>query len=416
MAKAILMPKQGITVENCFLGEWHVKIGDPVKLGTILFDYETDKAVFECPSEVEGTVLAVLREQGDIVPVLTPVAVIGAPGEDVSTFLSAKPAAKTPSQTESAPKEAVPSPAGSGQAAVYQASGEIHASPRAKILAEKQNIDLRTVLPTGPQGRILEMDVRNASVAEAIAVPATPAPDLPYTVEELTNIRKIIGKAMSESLASMAQLTHTLSYDASDVLKYHAWLKKEMETSGLPKITLNDIVIYAVSRVLHGFRELNGHLVNGTTMHYFKQVNMGVATDTPRGLMVPTLFGADQKTLAEIANASKDIIAKAVSGKIDPDLLKNGSFTISNLGTLDIEHFTPIINPPQTGILGVNTIQARVRFDASGQPEFYRAMGLSLTYDHRAIDGAGASRFLKELKEYLQEFSVRIGREPIGLR
>jgi pyruvate dehydrogenase E2 component (dihydrolipoamide acetyltransferase) len=414
MAKAILMPKQGITVETCFLGEWHVKIGDTVSTGSILFDYETDKAVFECPSEVEGTVLAVLREQGDIVTVLTPVAVIGAPGEDISAFLTVKPVVKKTAEIEASSKESVSSAAIPQTVGVYQARGETHASPRAKKLAEKQNIDLRTVLPTGPKGRILEMDVRNASVSESIA-PA-PSPDLPYTVEELTNIRKIIGKAMSESLTSMAQLTHTLSYDATDVLKYHSWLKKEIDLSGLPKITLNDIVIYAVSRVLHGFRELNGHLINGTTMHYFKQVNMGVATDTPRGLMVPTLFGADQKTLVEIANASKDIITKAVSGKIDPDLLKNGSFTISNLGTLDIEHFTPIINPPQTGILGVNTILARVRFDASGNPEFYRAMGLSLTYDHRAIDGAGASRFLKELKEYLQEFSVRIGREPIGLR
>jgi len=416
MAKAILMPKQGITVETCFLGEWHVKVGDVVSIGTMLFDYETDKAVFECPSELEGTVLALLREQGDIVPVLTPVAVIGAPGEDVSAYLTAKPAVKTVAKTEVATNEAVSSPAISSTANVYQAVGEIFASPRAKKLAEKQNIDLRTVAPSGPKGRILEMDVRNASVLTGDILSPAPTVELPYTVEELTNIRKIIGKAMAESLSSMAQLTHSLSYDATDVLQYSAWLKKEMTISGLPKITLNDIVIYAVSRVLHGFRELNGHLINGTTMHYFKQVNMGVATDTPRGLMVPTLFGADQKTLVEIANASKDLIAKAVSGKIDPDLLKNGSFTISNLGTLDIEHFTPIINPPQTGILGVNTILARVRFDAAGNPEFYRAMGLSLTYDHRAIDGAGASRFLKELKEYLQEFSVRIGREPIGLR
>lgn len=262
----------------------------------------------------------------------------------------------------------------------------------------------------------MERDIRAASVSESVTVPQAPVLELPYVVEELSNIRKIIGKSMADSLASMAQLTHTLSYDATDVLKFHAGLKKEAETSNLPRITLNDILIYAVSRVLPRFRELNGHLINGTTMHYFKQVNVGVATDTPRGLMVPTLFGADQKTLAEIAVASKDIIEKAVSGRINPDLLKNGSFTISNLGTLDIEHFTPIINPPQTGILGVNNIQVKVRFDAAGQPEFYRAMGLSLTYDHRAIDGAGASRFLKELKEYLQEFSVRIGREPIGYR
>jgi len=221
---------------------------------------------------------------------------------------------------------------------------------------------------------------------------------------------------MSESLSTMAQLTHTLSYDATDVLQFHASLKDQTTKDLLPKITLNDILLFAVSRVLKNYRDLNANLIGGTKMHYYNHMHIGIATDTPRGLVVPTLKNVDRMTLAEIATSSKELIAKAISGRIDPDLLKNGSFTISNLGTLDIEHFTPIINPPQTGILGVNTIMIRTKLDPSGLPVFYRAMGLSLTYDHRAIDGAGASRFLKELKEYLQTFSTRIAAEAIGLK
>lgn len=413
MAKAVLMPKQGITVETCFLGGWNVKVGDSVSVGTVLFDYETDKAVFECPSEVEGTVLALLCQEGDVVPVLTPVCVIGAPGEDISALLPKKapgraenPTAEplhTDSQKPVSPTVLVETKT--------DPNAPVIASPRAKILAEKQNIDLQSVTPSGPHGRIVEIDVRNASIQSE-----KPQTEVAYTVEELPNIRKLIGRAMSESLATMAQLTHTLSYDCTDVLQFHASLKDQTAKDLLPKITLNDIILYAVSRVLKNFRDLNANLIGGTKMHYFKHMNIGVATDTPRGLVVPTLNGVDQLTLAGIASASKDLIAKAVSGRIDPDLLKNGSFTISNLGTLDIEHFTPIINPPQTGILGVNTITIRTRLDTSGLPIFYRAMGLSLTYDHRAIDGAGASRFLKELKEYLQTFSTRIAAEAIGLK
>ncbi|HOW37361.1 MAG TPA: dihydrolipoamide acetyltransferase family protein [Bacillota bacterium] len=414
MVKAVLMPKQGITVESCFLGGWNVKVGDAVSIGTVLFDYETDKAVFECPSEVEGTVLALLCQEGDVVPVLTPVCIIGAPGEDISDFAPQKKSEGSPA-LQSVPSEE-PLKSSSSKTSVpisHDPNSPLLASPRAKKLAEKQNIDLRSVVPTGPKGRIVEIDVRDASLPRETIQPES-EPD--YVVEELPNIRKLIGRAMSESLSTMAQLTHTLSYDATDVLQFHASLKDQTTKDLLPKITLNDILLFAVSRVLKNYRDLNANLIGGTKMHYYNHMHIGIATDTPRGLVVPTLKNVDRMTLAEIATSSKELIAKAISGRIDPDLLKNGSFTISNLGTLDIEHFTPIINPPQTGILGVNTIMIRTKLDPSGLPVFYRAMGLSLTYDHRAIDGAGASRFLKELKEYLQTFSTRIAAEAIGLK
>ena len=143
-------------------------------------------------------------------------------------------------------------------------------------------------------------------------------------------------------------------------------------------------------------------------MRYFDHVNMGIATDTPRGLLVPTLFGADTMTLSEIAIKSKVLSNDAIKGGINPELLQGGTFTVSNVGTMGIESFTPVINPPQTGILGVNTLETRVKLGKNGEMIPYTAMNLSLTFDHRALDGAPAGRFLKELKEYLENFSYNL--------
>ena len=176
------------------------------------------------------------------------------------------------------------------------------------------------------------------------------------------------------------------------------------DSSGLlDTITYNDMILFAVSRVLKNHPALNAHFL-GDHIRYFDHVHLGVAVDTPRGLIVPTIFNADCKSLGEIAKESKELAAAAQGGAISPDLLTGASFTVSNLGTLDIEMFTPIINPPQTGILGVNCMVDRVR-TVDGQVTVYPAMGLSLTYDHRALDGAPASRFLKELKTAMEQFT-----------
>ncbi len=206
----------------------------------------------------------------------------------------------------------------------------------------------------------------------------------------------------------MAQLKHTLSFDCTNVMAFRQYLKDNAEKLQLPPITINHIVIFAVSRVIKNHKDLNAHLLGGDTMRYFEHVNIGIATDTPRGLLVPTLFGADLLSLSEIAAKAKKLSADAIEGKISPDLLTGASFTISNVGTMGIESFTPVINPPQTGILGVNTMETRVKLGKNGEIVPYTAMGLSLSYDHRALDGAPASRFLKELKEYLENFSYNL--------
>ena len=209
---------------------------------------------------------------------------------------------------------------------------------------------------------------------------------------------------MHESLANMAQLTHNSSFDATEIMAYRKKLKAAAESMELPNITVNDIIIYAASRMLKKHPDLNSHFL-GDSMRYFKHVHMGIAVDTPRGLLVPTLFNADTKSLAEIAKESKELAKAAQSGSIDPSLLSGASFTISNLGNFGVEHFTPVINPPQTAILGVDCIIERVR-TKDGSIEVYPAMGLSLTYDHRAVDGAPASRFLMDMRKALENFTA----------
>ena len=424
-ATPVTMPKSGITVESCILTKISVKVGDKVKKGDNIFSYETDKSSFDQEAETEGEVLAIFYAEGDEVPVGSNVLVIGEHGVDASCFApdgaaapqaeEIKPAATSAAVTVSAPAAT----AASASAAAKSDNGRIFASPRAKNLAEKLGVDLATATPTGPNGRIIERDVREASVNPKVA-PASPETSAPavskaesadvkaFKDEKMSNIRKVIAKNMVMSLSTMAQLTHTLSFDCTNVMEFRKYLKDNAEKLKLPNITVNNIIVFAVSRVLKNHRDLNANLINGDTMRYFEHTNIGIATDTPRGLLVPTLFGADLMSLSEIAVKSKKLSSDAIDGKLSPDLLTGGSFTVSNVGTMGIESFTPVVNPPQTGILGVNTLETRVKLGKNGEIIPYTAMSLSLSYDHRALDGAPASRFLKELKEYLENFSFNL--------
>lgn len=424
MANPVLMPKQGITVESCILTKWNVKVGDKVKVGDVLFSFETDKSSIDYAAETEGEVLALLYEEGDEVPVLTAVAVLGKKGEDISAF---KASGNAPKAAEVKAEEVKAAPAETpveqtavsvhetAQATAASDGGRIFASPRAKNLADKLGVELSNVAATGPDGRIIERDVRKASVdnrfAQSDASNALKAESIDvqaYKDEKMSGIRKVIAKNMVASLSTMAQLTHTLSFDCTNVMEFRKFLKDNAEKLKLPNITVNNIIVFAVSRVIKNHRDLNAHLINGDTMRYFEHVNVGIATDTPRGLLVPTLFGADLMSLSEIAVKSKKLSGDAIDGKIAPDLLTGGSFTVSNVGTMGIESFTPVVNPPQTGILGVNTLETRIKLGKNGEMIPYTAMSLSLSYDHRALDGAPASRFLKELKEYLENFSFNL--------
>jgi len=206
---------------------------------------------------------------------------------------------------------------------------------------------------------------------------------------------------MVASLSSMAQLTLNASFDATAILGFRASLKANAEAMGIGNITLNDIVLYAAAKTLKNHPSLNAHLVDDT-MRIYGAVNLGVAVDTERGLLVPCITGADSLSLCELSARAKAVIADAGKGVLDADAAKIATFTVTNLGGLGIESFTPVINPPQTGILGVNNITRRPLEDGGSYP----CMALSLTFDHRALDGAPAARFLKELCVNLENFGL----------
>jgi len=451
MATPVIMPRQGQTVESCIITKWHKQKGDRVEPGDILFTYETDKATFEEEARVSGILLEVFFDEGDDVPVLTNVCVIGEEGEDVSSFrpdgqkdsgdaeVGMVEGDVTENKAET-PTEVVSQPGTDGK------DGRLKISPRARNLAEKAGVDYRQAVPTGPEGRIIERDIRDlikkgtmvtraamdkymdmdgreikgtglggrittkdieSAASAAVTIPAS-APikeELQYYEDvKLSNVRRIIAKSMHESLINSAQLTLNSSFDATEILEFRKELKASGEKLGLDRITLNDIILFAVSRTLLNHKELNAHFL-GDTIRLFNTVNLGVAVDTERGLMVPTIFNADKKSLKEISMEARKLAEQCREGKISPDYLTGGTFTVTNLGALGIESFTPVINPPQTAILGVNTIMQRARM-VDGEIEYYPAMGLSLTFDHRAVDGAPAARFLKELSENLEHFRL----------
>lgn len=418
MAVAVIMPRQGQSVESCIITKWHKKAGDPVAIGDLLFSYETDKASFDEEAKVSGTMLAVLAQEGDDVPCLQNVCVIGNQGEDISAFTAgtAAPAAEEKKAEAPAAEIKQEAPAATG---VAQEGDRLHVSPRARNAAANINLDASLAIPTGPNGRIIERDIIELSksgaafaerpaAAKAAAAAPQAAPAGEFEDVPLPNIRKKIAKAMHESLSSMAQLTHSSSFDATGILAFRKQVKDNAEALGLENITLNDIVVYAVSRVLGNHKDLNAHYLDDK-MRYFSNVHIGMAVDTPRGLLVPTIFNANRLSLNEIARETKQIAKEAQEGNISPDKLTGASFTISNLGALGVENFTPVINPPQTGILGVCSIQTKLKM-VGGEAKPYQAMGLSLTYDHRALDGAPASRFLQELCRTLENFSILLAK------
>ena len=465
MANVVIMPKQGQSVESCIVTEFKKKVGDKVAAGDILFSYETDKASFEEEAKVEGTVLAVFFKDGDEIPCLTNVMVIGNAGESFAEFdpsASGQPSAAGspagPSASQAAPATtgaeagaAVPADGTSpkpivpeaGTAVPEGASGNSGAvSPRARKLAEEKGVNLSQVAGSGPYGRVIERDVKAAAVnltglakakmAEGgMAAPAAgsglagtvKAGDLKvwkanhtdiagegaeFEVVKMSNMRKLIAKSMYNSLQNSAQLTHMLGADARKVQALRKKAKKAFEEGKIDtNITVNDFVCFAVIKALKKFPNLNSHCL-GDAMRIFRSVNLGCAVDTERGLMVPAIPHADELNIIGLSKQLKKIAEDAKKGCINPDLLspEAASFTVSNLGGFGVEWFTPIINVPQSAILGVCNIVSRPKDIGGGVVAFVPYMGLSLTYDHRAVDGGEATRFLKQIAIEIENLEV----------
>jgi pyruvate dehydrogenase E2 component (dihydrolipoamide acetyltransferase) len=447
MATLIIMPKQGQSVESCIITEMKQK-GDKVSKGEILFAYETDKASFEEESPVDGVILETFFNEGDEVPVLTNVMVLGAEGESIDEFRPGSEKTATvidetkavkpeneildnelPLKASTEPKVSPLGEVGGGRSFV---------SPRAKWLADKKGIDVSKLNGSGPQGRIIERDVLAATetalkltpLAKKIAqedpslqaaaatglAQSVKAADLTiknpvygtdFEMKPISNMRKLIAKAMHASLQNSAQLTHHLGADARNILALRKKAKAAYENGSSANITLNVLICYATIKALKKFPQVNAHLM-GDGMKLFNKVHFGLAVDTDRGLMVPVIKNADDLTIQGLSNQFKEVAAACRKGSIDPDLLAPdaASFTVSNLGNYGVEIFTPVINLPQVAILGVNTIIPRPKDLGDGVYGFVPYLGLSLTYDHRALDGGEATRFVKQVAIEIENLEI----------
>ena len=400
MADLVLMPQLGISEETAILAEFYVKKGDQVKSGQRLFSLETGKSSFDFESEYDGYVLELLCAEGDELPIKSPVMAIGVEGETYSAPAAAAPASEE--KKEEVKAAAAPVAVAEVAVAASRADGKVAISPRAKKLADKAGLtDFSDVVATGAEGRIIERDIiarlDRAPVAAKVeapvaAVAAVSGPE--YTDEPISRMRKVIAENMHASLSNMAQLTLNASFDATELLNFRK-AAKAGAVPGFEKVTINDLVLFAVAKTLPEFPDLNAHFL-GDTMRRFNTVNLGFACDTEKGLMVPVIKNAETLKLRDLSAKAKSLAAAAQSGSLAPADMAGGSFTVSNLGSLGITSFTPVINPPQTAILGVCATETKIRLE-NGGPVFYQAMGLSLTFDHRAFDGAPAAKFLKAL-------------------
>jgi pyruvate dehydrogenase E2 component (dihydrolipoamide acetyltransferase) len=434
MAEQIILPRQGQSVETCLILKWKKQEGAEVKAGEVLVEVETDKAAFEVESTAAGTLLKILHQEGEDVPVLSALAIVGQPGEDISsmtataeTASSGEPAAATIPTGPAEAEAAAPRPVEETLSAQTPPGRKVAISPRARRAAEKTGLNPEQILASlpehhgsGPRGRILEQDVHQAvkrvgapaqapevAPGGAAAPPAAPAAaDFPGPVNEVPvkGVRKLIAERMHASLQGSAQYTLHASAGAENLLAYRRKLKASAEELGLQSITINDLLNYAVARLLVRFPAVNSHFLGDKSLQ-FERVHLAVAVDTPRGLMVPVIRNASLLSLKQITAEAARLRRACLENTVTPDELNGGTFTVSNMGTLGIEGFTPVLNPPQVAILGVGSLQLKP-VEREGEVVFRRFLSLSLTANHQILDGAPAAAFLNELCRALEGFEL----------
>ena len=415
MAIPVEVPKLGNTVEECLIAKWRKHKGDSVSAGEVVAEIETDKATFEVAAPADGTVLETFFDEGALVPVFTNLFVIGDAGESADAFRPQGAAAPAAVATEAPP---TPTPDAPKVAQAVPPALSASLSPRARRFAEEHDFHPAAVRGSGPAGRILEEDLRKqyyesprvSSLAkkrlhEGMEVGGDGSGtagmvlsgDLVPPATRISGIREKIARRMRESLTNTAQYTLHTSANAGGLLLIRAKIKA---STGVPDININDLVTFCTVQALLEVPDVNAEFIDGK-IYKHREVHIGFACDTPRGLMVPVIRDAHKLTAGELSVKMKELTAKAVQGTISVDDLSGATFTVSNLGGLGIESFTPLLNPPQVAILGVDAIQLKpVRRE--GRIEFIDAIGLSITLDHQVIDGAPGARFLKVVKEKIE--------------
>lgn len=446
MASVIIMPKQGLLMEEGTITKWLAKEGEQTTEGAPLFEMETDKLTITMDSTATGTVLKILHPEGDTVPITQPIAIVGEPGEDISGLLGDAPAATPRAAENPRASAAEAAPAAAPVPAVEHAPGErVFSSPRARLRAEENGVDIAAVPGSGPDGLVVERDVQNyianqpavtplaanqariqgidlsgltgtgpngkittedLHIASAAVEPAPAAEPIPGQLtrgtrtEAMSGMRKVISRNMLTSKSTNAQTNHRMVVDMTAAVA----LRRQYKALGI-KISYNDIIVRACAKALQDFPIVNAS-VDGSDIVYHDYVNIGTAVSVPGGLIVPVIRDADIIGLTGIAAKSAELIEKAREGRLTEADYHGGTFTVSSLGMFDLDDFVAIINPPESAILAVGKIAKTpvvVTDDESEDQVVIKSMcALCLSYDHRIIDGAEAAKFLQKLKSYLQ--------------
>lgn len=412
MAEVVYMPKLSDTMTEGVVAEWHKKVGDAVSSGDLLADIETDKATMEFESFYDGVLLHIGVEKGKAAPVNEILAIIGQAGEDVNAII-ASAGAQTESKTEAAPvaepvKAASSSPAPSVQPAAQVASvaqvaapvvneGRIIASPLAKKIAEEKGLSLAVIQGSGEGGRIVKRDVEHfVPVAGGMSQFAAASGVESYTDEPISQMRKTIARRLAESKFTAPHFYLTLDIDMDNAME----ARKSMNSMGDVKVSFNDMVIKAVAMSLRKHPAVNSAWL-GDVIRRNQHVHIGVAVAVDEGLLVPVVRFADTKGMAQIGAEVKEYAQKAKDKKLQPADWEGNTFTISNLGMFGIESFTAIVNPPDSCILAVGGIK-EVPVVKNGQIVPGNVMKVTLSCDHRVVDGASGAAFLQTFKGFME--------------
>jgi len=383
MAIEVLLPKLGVTMDEGTILKWHKKEGDTVVIGDLLFEIETDKATLEVESEVEGTLLKIILHEGQGAPVASTVAVVGAPGEDISRFLPVDKKNETIVADSNIPlKSPLPK---SGE----EPGGKIIATPRAKKLAMEKHIELSLVKGSGENGRISEEDVLNYVKQSSKA--------LKYKEKKYDGIRRTIGERLLGSYLEKPHIYLTVEAD----MKKITLQREKVRSTGIKPPSIADYVMYACAAALKKYPEANSTLV-GDTIIESENINIGYAVDTPKGLFVPVVKNTAKMSVKEIAEHRSLLVQKALNGALLPDEMRDGTFTISSLGNFGVKEFTAIINPPQIAILAVGAMEKRILVLDDESIVIRPCMNMTISVDHRVLDGAFAAKVLNVIKEYLE--------------
>ncbi len=419
MAKIVIMPKLGYTQDEGELIQWYKAEGETVKKGEPFFEVQTDKTVIRVDATEDGTVLKLLAEPGTVMPVFTPIAVIGRPGEDPGEALKSEkangdavtqaekngaeeePARMTPRARRFAAEQGLDLKEIAGIKGTGYEGGiterDIKASPLARKMAPDLGIDLRTVQGTGAQGKIRKADILRAASAAGEKPGLRVAEEIPYR-----GIRRVIGERMSQS---KREVPHAYFSDAADTGKLTA-LRSLINEKGEYRVSLSDLLIVAAGKALQKYPLMNVSLQGDRIIRY-ESVNIGTAVAGEAGLIVPVVKNVQEKSLRQIAAETRELFSRAQKGRLRPEEYSEGTFTVSNLGMAGIEDFCAIVNPPEAGILAVSAIRKKpvvvTGEDGDDRIEIRTMMKIRLSVDHRVVDGMLAAQFVYEIKRLLEE-------------